>query len=230
MSTPTKTSHRKGLYTPKLVMAIKHVELQMTDHLRAAIGPAQRGGNWCIKAPSFHGKTNAEIQFIKDLALFQKVGFNSVEEGFNMAMQAALRRHNMAEVNHNMVLASEDFGTWSARLKNRQGPKVWFVDSLQCFDMDKRDFMRIRANYPNILFVFVTQVDSKGVPVTAMGRTAWSLADIKIEVKGKEAFIENRNDGQFRTYTIWEEGSDAYYANGLLKDRELQRVIKKAKK
>lgn len=228
MSTTPRISPRKGALTAKDVIRLKHIPLLMTDTMRDAIGPAYRGNSWCIKAPSFAGKTNFVIQVMKDLAHFERVGFNSREEKLNASLKVAFERHRMDEVSANMTIVVEDFATWVERLGKKQSPKIWVIDSLQCFDMTKKDYERIVLKYPDTLFILISQVDPKGNPRGAMGGHAWSLSDVKIQVEGKQAFIENRLDGSFRTYTIWEEGAAAYYANGLFIPDAMKRFKRKA--
>lgn len=174
----------------------------------------EASGIWTVAGHSGSGKTSFLMELIKKLSSFERVIFNSLEEGSSRTMQKAWLRHNIAECGRKVQLVREEMDQLILRLKKRQSPNFIVIDSFQYTRMKFDEYINLRKMFPNKLFIFVVQMDG----TKPLGKTAVRVqydADLKIWVEGFKAFSKGRYLGPNweKGFIIWEEGAEKYWGS-----------------
>lgn len=174
------------------------------------IGDPEIKGGWLIYGPSGNGKTRFAMQLCKYLSKFERVAYDSLEEGLSKSVQMAFRAVNMYEVKSRVfLLDAEPMDELIIRLKKHKSPNIVVIDSLQYSGMTYNDYKTLRSLFPQKLFILISHAEGKN----PAGRVAKSIkydAFVKIWVEGYRAFAVSRYGGG-EPYTIWDEGADEYW-------------------
>lgn len=178
------------------------------------IGKPELRGAWFIWGLSSNGKTSFVLQLVKYMCRFGRVAYNSMEEGKSQSMKTNFQRNNMIECGRKLILLdNEKIDDLKVRLRKQKSPKIIVIDSLQYSGMNYREFVALRDEFPNKLFIIISHADGKKPD----GRVAKSIhydAFVKIHIEGFMASAMSR----YLTiasvdYTIWQEGADKYWQN-----------------
>ena len=150
------------------------------------------------------------MQLCKYLCQFEKVVYNSVEEGDRMTMQRTLRKFNMIDVNGRFTVVNESIAELSKRLSVRKSPNVAVIDSFQAAKYTYNKFLDLVKKHPNKLFIFISR--AQGIhPRGKAAEEAVYDADLKIYVEGYRAFNNGRTTGEDGSYDIWPEKAEEYW-------------------
>lgn len=194
--------------------AMKFNELPFTGEWRDFVGEPAIAGSWLIWGESGNGKTRFALQLCKYLAQFCRVAYNSMEEGASKSMKKAFSEVAMKEVkNRVFLLDNEPVDELKTRLRKRRSPDAVVLDSIQYSGMNYRDYVALRSEFGNKLFILISHADGKN----PAGRTARSIrydAFVKIRIEGYRAFALSRYGGG-KPYTIWPEQAAIYYNEDL---------------
>lgn len=189
----------------------KYQLFDFTDDWLNAFGCPEMSGVWFIWGGSGSGKTTFTLQLVKYLAQFDKVLYNSLEEGAAYTMKLAFERVNMKKVGSRVqLLKAEPTPELIKRLDKRESRRIVVMDSIQYARMNYPKYQDFVERYPGKLFIFTSQAKGSN-PV---GRTAEQVmfdADMKIWVEGYKAFSKGRYIGQTGEYTIWDAGAEKYW-------------------
>ena len=93
-------------------------------------------GCWFVWGNSGNGKTSFVMQLCKELCKYDRVAFNSLEEGTSLTVQNNLRRFGMAEVSRHLAFIKEDIPTLKIRLRRHKSFNIVIIDSFHesCLD------------------------------------------------------------------------------------------------
>lgn len=189
-------------------------ELPFDGEWLELVGEPEISGAWLIWGESGNGKTRFALQLAKYLAQFARVAYNSMEEGASKSMKKAFREVGMSEVKRRVILLdNEPVDLLKERLRRRRSPDVVIIDSVQYSGMNYRDYVALRSEFGNKLFILISHAEGK----SPAGRTAKSIrydAFVKIRVEGYRAFALSRYGGG-KPYDIWREGALTYYNEDL---------------
>ncbi|BDD11676.1 hypothetical protein FUAX_41080 (plasmid) [Fulvitalea axinellae] len=169
----------------------------------------EMSGVWLVWGNSGNGKTRFCMQLAKYLTHFGKVVYDTMEEGARMTFQKVLRESHMEQVKRLTVLNREPIDELRERLRKRNSPDIVIVDSFQHMGLSKPKYLKLKGEFPDKLFVFVSHAEGK----QPEGRSAKFVrydADVKIRVEGYRALPTSRYGGG-RPYVIWEEGAADYW-------------------
>lgn len=176
-----------------------------------AFGEPERIGVWFVWGNSGNGKSSFVMQLCKELTKYGKVGYNSLEEGTTLTMQANLERFKMHEVSRRMVILNcEPIEEMSERLLKRKSPDIMVVDSFQYSQLNYKSYLKLKEKHKNKLLVFVSHADGK----QPSGRSAKSVmydATLKVWIEGYTAFSKGRFIGETGKYMIWDKGVYMYW-------------------
>ncbi len=176
-----------------------------------AFGTPERTGVWFIWGGSGNGKTSFTMQLCKELCRFDKVLYDSLEEGDSLTMQNSIIRAGMLDVKRNFqLLAGENIVDLDKRLSLRRTAKIVVIDSFQYTQMSYRDYIRLKEKHRDKLLIFISHADGR----KPSGRSAVSVmydATLKIWVEGYRAFSKGRFIGSKGSYDIWPEGAEKYW-------------------
>ena len=98
-------------------------------------------GCWFVWGNSGNGKTSFVMQLCKELCKYDRVAFNSLEEGTSLTVQNNLRRFGMAEVSRHLAFIKEDIPTLKIRLRRHKSFNIVIIDSFQYTQMTYRDYI-----------------------------------------------------------------------------------------
>ena len=176
-----------------------------------AFGCPERTGIWFIWGNTASGKTSFAMQLCKYLCEFEKVIYNSLEEGGRMTMQRTLDTFNMIEVNRRLVVVSESIPELNKRLLRKKSPGVVVIDSFQCAKLTYNRFRDFVEKHPNKLIIIISR--AQGIhPRGKAAEEAVYDADLKIYIEGYRAFNNGRTTGEDGFFDIWPQKSEPYWA------------------
>lgn len=202
---------KKRALTAKEVLRQKKPTFKLTGRWSDFIGEPERRGVWFIWGNSGNGKTGFAMQLCKELAKFDRVAYNSLEEGDSLTMQRTLERYGMGELGSRFVLLREDIPTLMARLRDRKSHKIIVIDSFQYTMMNYADYIRLRDSFPRHLFIFISHADGRH-PAGRSAKQVMYDASLKVWVEGYKAVSKGRFIGSTGELVIWEEGARMYWS------------------
>lgn len=178
------------------------------------IGKPEMSGVWFIWGNSGNGKTRLQLELAKYLCEFGRVAYNTMEEGARYSFQKAAMETNMKPVGKKfIVIPNETIDELRIRLQKRKSPDVIFIDSFQYTCLNKDEYIRLKRDFPNKLFIFSSHAQGKD-PKGSVADFARYDADVKIRVEGYKAFPVSRYGGR-TPLVIWELGAADYWGEDL---------------
>lgn len=176
------------------------------------IGAPEIKGCWIVWGESANGKTAFVLQLAKYLCTWERVAFNTLEEGISKSLRDALKRENMIETQGRfLILDKEPMTDLEERLKKHKSPRIIIIDSVQYSGLNKITAKDLVNRYPSKLFIFTSHASGKHPD----GRTANAIrydANVKIRIEGFRAFCQSRYGGsKEKYYDIYPEGSVKYW-------------------
>lgn len=195
------------------ILAKKYKLFEFEGAFYEAFAEPEASGTWFIWGNSGNGKTNFLLQLIKELVKFERVLYNSLEEGDAHTMQKAWQQNQMQDCGRRVQLICEPVEQLIARLERRQSPNIVVIDSFQYTFMGFNEYMKLKARFPRKLFIYNSQAEGKNPLGKAAVRVMYD-ASLKIWIEGYKAFSKGRyigpNGGE---YVIWAEGAAKYWGS-----------------
>ncbi len=174
------------------------------------LGEPQLGNShWLVYGESGHGKTSYVLQIVKMLTEFEKVHYNTLEEGMKQSFKLALKRNNMKIVASKFNFHQEDLEELTKRLDRRRQPKIVVIDSVQYFFRGKqlKHYFDFINKFQNTTFIWVSGADGKK-PKGSIANDIYYDADIVINVKDFEAIVMKNRFEAYESRIIWKEGNE----------------------
>jgi len=185
-------------------------------------GDPELAGTWIIWGQSFNGKTSFTFQLCKYLCQFEKVLYNSLEEGAGRSIQLALQRNKMEEVSRKfIILESEPMSEFIERLKHKKSPNIIVIDSVQYADISYKEYKELKRLFPRKLIIFISHAEGK-LPEGRLANKIRYDAMCKIRIEGFRAFVNSRysdNNTDNNYITIYEEGASRYWGEKIKEDK-----------
>ena len=176
-----------------------------------SFGEPERSGSWLIWGPSGNGKTRFALQLAKYLAQFEKVAYNSLEEGASLSLRKAIIETGLLEVKRRfVVLDKEPIEELEARLMKHKSPNIVFIDSLQYTGFTKMQYKAFVNKFPNKLFIFISHAQGKN-PEGRLGLAVRHDANVKLRVEGYKVPAPVSRYGGGKSFTIWPDGAADYW-------------------
>lgn len=186
----------------------KHIDLE-GDWLKA-FGVPEASGVWILWGVSGSGKSRFTMKLAKCLTAFGKVAYNALEEGARRSIQKNIIETNIKEVaNKFIILNREPIEDLKTRLRKKKSPDFIIIDSLQYTGLSKKEYIALKEEFPNKLFIFISHAEGKE-PQGSVAKFVRYDSDVKIRVEGYKAFPVSRYGGG-EPYTIWAEGAADYW-------------------
>lgn len=175
------------------------------------LGTPERAKSILIYGGSGHGKTAYALQLMKYFCSFEKVFYNTVEEGLRASFSRSLELNNIKSVKGKYVSQSEFYDDMFKRLDRKRQPKIVFVDSVQYCFRGKRDihYWELIEKFEDTLFVFISQM-AKGLPKGAIADAIKWDSQAIIKVQDFKAYVEKSRCGGDETqpYIINQQKAD----------------------
>lgn len=185
--------------------------MKFTEQWLEAFGEPEMNGVWIVWASSGNGKTSFCLQLAKYLTQFAIVAYDSLEEGVRQSFKQAVVRTGLKDVSRRFVLLHrEPMSELKERLRKRRSPRIVFIDSFQYTGMTKKEYIALKEEFPNKLFIFISHAEGKE-PSGKVAKFVRYDADIKIRVEGYKAFPLSRYGGG-KEIVISPELAEKYYA------------------
>lgn len=176
-----------------------------------AFGQPERTGVWFIWGRSGNGKTSFVMQLIEELCKYDRVAFDSLEEGDSLSMRDKLVRHGLSKVGGRLhLLNAEPIGDLQERLSKRKSYNIVVVDSFQYTQMTYSDYIKFKERNKDKLIIFISHA-SGSMPRGSAAVGVMYDATLKIWVEGFKAFSKGRFIGPTGEFTIWDEGAARYW-------------------
>ncbi|MBB4117897.1 hypothetical protein GGR32_000169 [Mesonia hippocampi] len=171
-------------------------------------GEPERAGSIIIYGGSGHGKTTYGLQFMKYLCGFEKVFYNTPEEGMKASFRRNLKLNGLQYISDKYNFQSEFYDDMVKRLSQKRQPKIVFVDSVQYCFRGKRDthYFDLIEKFPNTLFVWISQMQKNAPKGSVADAIMWDAQNV-IRVQDFKAYIEKTRCGGNETmpYVISQE-------------------------
>lgn len=202
----------KRALTANEVIRQKKKVFAFSGEWREFIDQPERSGVWFIWGNSGNGKSSFVMQLCRELAKFDKVCYNSLEEGTSLTMQRNLLRAGMADLGGRFVVICETMEELKVRLRQRKSPNIIVIDSFQYARMNYREYQELREAFKSKLFIFISHANGRN-PAGKVAESVKYDATLKIWVEGHKAFSIGRFIGETGEYTSWVEGARRYWSN-----------------
>lgn len=176
-----------------------------------AFGQPERTGVWFIWGRSGNGKTSFVMQLIAELCKYDRVAFDSMEEGDSLSMRQKLVRHGLSQVGSRFhLLNAEPMNELRERLSRRKSYNIIVIDSFQYTQMSYRDYIQFKEQFKDKLIIFISHAKGS-LPRGSAAEGVMYDATLKIWVEGFKAFSKGRFIGPTGEFTIWDEGAARYW-------------------
>jgi len=177
-----------------------------------AIGRPELTGSWLLWGDSGSGKTTFALQLAKYLTGFERVLYNSLEEGASESMKLALLRTGMQEAGKRfLLLDQEPVEEMCERLQQRRAPRVAVIDSLQYSGLSYERYKEMRAALRHVLLIIISHAEGPN-PVGKIAQRIRYDAFVKINIHGYRAYCMSRyRVGEGAPITVWAEGAEAFH-------------------
>jgi hypothetical protein len=204
-------NRKRRAYTIANILEKRYRRFDFTGAWYDAFGRPQMSGVWFIWGNSGSGKTTFVLQLIRYLAGFDRVLFNSLEEGGEATLQDGLLRAGFTGLGESKRVLVDilDKKGLEDYLQQPKSAGIVVTDSFQALGMTYREYMRFSRMYSRKLLIFVSQADG-GQPLGNHAKRVRYDASLKIWVEGFRAISKGRFIGSVGYYTIWEEGAAKY--------------------
>ena len=199
----------KKAYTYTDIERKKFKTLDFKDVWLEHIGKPERSGSWIIWGSSGHGKTSYTLQLVKYLCQFERVHYNTLEEGMRESFKLALKDNNMKSVASKFTFQSETFEELTKRLSRKRMPKIVIIDSLQYFFRKRNieSYFKLLQDFQDTIFIFISHARGNE-PKGELADDIRYHSDVKIYVRDFVAEVRTSRFGGREPYIIWQEGSD----------------------
>lgn len=176
-----------------------------------SFGEPEITGSWIIWGNSGSGKTRFALQLAKYLAKFEKVAYNSLEEGASLSLKKAIIETGLIEVkNRFVILDKEPINELIVRLEKHKSPKIIFIDSIQYSGLNLHSYKELINRFSNKLFVLVSHANGKN-PASRVADSIRYDAMMKLRVEGYRVPAPVSRYGGGEPFTIWHEGAASYW-------------------
>ena len=195
------------------VLGIRNKTITLSGEWGGCIGEMARHGVVFIWGNSGNGKTSAIMQLCRELAIGQgmKGLFLSLEEGYDVSIQNAIRRFGMQECKSRFqVIDSCSLQELTERLSKPRSEEFVVIDSIQYLELSYRQYKALKERFRAKLFILISHADGK----QPEGRAARAIrydAGLKIWIEGYKAFSKGRYIGPKGEAVIWKKGAEEYW-------------------
>ena len=207
-----KAIRAKGMGLKQL-LAKKYKELpNLPEKITNSFGELTQQILMIIYGASGNGKSRLVMEMIKPLMEHGNVLYWGLEEGHRKTMQKnAKETLNPDDHSGKIIFFDHTLTLEGLReiLKKKKSPWLVVMDSLQYARMTIEEYKRLKEDFPNKGFIFISHNSGK----KPMGKLAVDIefdVDIKVRVEGYIAFVKSRYGGN-KPYVIWEEGARKYW-------------------
>jgi hypothetical protein len=182
-------------YSVKKVIEKKFSVIEFSEQWLEAVGKPELSGSWSIGGLPKNGKTTFALMLAKYMARFDRVAYNSIEEGLTLSFQMALKRQNVQEAGSRIiVLNRESIDELEERLKRHKSPNIIIIDSIQFAGLTFETYKKLKEKFKNKLFIYITHLKGE-IPEGSTAVKIWRDSNVVFMIKGFKAFPTSRYGG-----------------------------------
>lgn len=213
MNEKAPVKRRKRALTVTNILEKKRNILPFDGRFKALIGQPELQGGWIIWGGSGVGKTTFTMQLAKYLTNFERVVYNSLEEGDSETIKKALIRAGMKEVGNRFhLLDDEPMEDFADRLRAHKSPKVAIIDSIQFTGFTYRDYVKFSREFKDDRILIWLSHEEGKLPEGKCAKRVRHNSHVKIRVEGYQATAISRYaDEGSEPYIIWDKGAKDYH-------------------
>lgn len=201
---------RRRAWSARNVLEAKFKGLQFEGEWKDFIGTPELAKSWIIWGQSGSGKTTFNFQLANYLSNFERVLYNSLEEGLSMSIQETYKRVGIADGNR-VILVNESMAQLAERLRKHKSPNVVFIDSVRYARMNWNQYQAFCNEFSNKILIWVSHAKGKE-PKGALAEDIRFDSPVKLYTEGFRVFCTSRyRTGGESTYDIWPEGAANYW-------------------
>ncbi len=184
--------------------------LEFEGKWKDVFGQPELAHSWIIWGQSGSGKTTFNMQLAKYISQFERVLYNSMEEGLSASIQGAYNRAGLRK-GDKLTLVSEGMQELEKRLSRKKSPRVVIIDSIKYTRFRWSQYERFCQRFPNKVLIWVGHAKGKD-PKGSLAQDIRYDAFVKIYVEGYRAFVTSRYSSNSNGYIdVWEEAAEAYH-------------------
>lgn len=192
------------------LLSAKHKTLPFDGRWLDSFGEPELTGSWLIWGNSGSGKTRFALQLAKYLARFEKVAYNSLEEGASLSLKKAVIETGLIEVKRNfIILDKEPIDELIQRLEKHKSPRIVFIDSVQYSGLNASSYKELINRFDKKLFVLISHAEGKH-PAGRVAKAIRYDAMMKLRVEGYAVPAPVSRYGGGEQFIIWHEGAAKY--------------------
>ena len=197
-------------YSVNNVLGAKFNGLDFEGKWLDFIGKPELAKSWIVWGQSGSGKTTFLMMLAKYLSNFERVLYNSLEEGLSMSIQNAYTRAEITSDNK-VLLVNEPMAVLNERLLRPKSPRIVFIDSIRYTRFRWRDYEEFCKRHPAKILVWVGHAKGQE-PKGALAEDIRYDSFVKIYVEGFRAHATSRYsvDGN-TTFDVYEKGALEYW-------------------
>jgi hypothetical protein len=205
-----KVSELKRAWSSENVLKAKFNGLPLDGIWAEVIGQPERAHSWIIWGQSGSGKTTFNMKLARYLGQFERVIYNSMEEGLSKSIQDAYNRAGISPKDR-VIMVQENMKQLAVRLSKHKSPNIVFIDSIRYTRMRWDDYQSFCNRFPKKLLIWVAHSKGKE-PKGALAEDIRYDAFVKIYTEGYRAFISSRFKSGGDSYMdIWPRGASEYW-------------------
>lgn len=147
----------------KQIISLRRETIDLGGVWKDCVGAMDRRCVVFVWGNSGNGKTSAVMSLCRELCAKGLRGiYLSLEEGFSVSMQDTLRRFGMEECGSLFKVAEScSMAELTDRLARRRSEDFFVIDSIQYLRLTYRQYVFIKNNWPNKLFILVSHADGR---------------------------------------------------------------------
>lgn len=173
-------------------------------------GQPERAHSWSIWGQSGSGKTTFNMQLTKYLSSFERVLYNSLEEGLSKSIVSAYSRAGITR-RDKVLLTADTMSELEERLLKDKSPNIAIIDSVKYTRFRWADYERFCSLFDKKLLIWIMHAKGKE-PKGSLAQDIRYDSFVKVYTEGYRAFVTSRyTEGVDGFMDIWAEGARAYY-------------------
>lgn len=179
---------------------------------RDAFGQPETTGVWLIWGLSGSGKSTFAAHLAKYLSQWNRVAYNSLEEGTSLTLVRAFQRAGITPEDRNIHLLTDKMEALEQRLEQRRSYEIVIIDSFQYTGLNYKRYIELKEKFRHKLIIFISHAEGSN----PAGRSAVSVkydASLKIYVNSHRAFSMGRFIGPVGHYDIWADRSQMAFGD-----------------
>jgi adenosyl cobinamide kinase/adenosyl cobinamide phosphate guanylyltransferase len=197
----------KKALTVANVQAQKITRIQFEGAFYQAYRQPQNKGVWFIWGPSSSGKSSKVMQLAKELARYERVFYNLLEEETDDSdFIERVELNQMNDVKDNFLVGRYNLEEMTAYAKKRNPPKVIIIDSATYFFKNFAEYQEFKNEFKNRIIIITGHAQGAN-PRSELEKDIRYDAKQKIFVSAYQSICQGRTIGpNGGLFTIWQEG------------------------